>query len=93
MKRALVLIDKQKDYFAGGKNELFRPIEAAENAKELLAYFRQTKLDILHIRHISTGEKASFFWPVQRGRDTSLFCRRPMSGLLLNMSRFVLIRA
>lgn len=69
MKSALVLIDIQKDDFAGGKNELFRPIEAAENAKELLAYFRQTKLDIFHIRHISTGEKASFFLPGTEGAE------------------------
>lgn len=67
MKSALILIDIQKDYFAGGKNELFMPEEAASNAKMLLAYFRQNNGSVFHIQHISTNEKAGFFHPNTKG--------------------------
>lgn len=69
MKSALVLIDIQKDYFAGGKNELFIPEEAAANAKKLLEYFRQKNMHIFHIQHISTNGKTGFFKPNTEGVD------------------------
>jgi Amidases related to nicotinamidase len=67
MKSALVLIDIQNDYFAGGKSELFMPEKAAENAKILLDYFRQKNIDIFHIQHISTNSKNGFFQPNTEG--------------------------
>lgn len=67
MKTALVLIDIQKDYFAGGKSELFMPEKAAEYAKTLLDFFRLYNLDIFHIQHISNSDNASFFLPHTEG--------------------------
>jgi nicotinamidase-related amidase len=61
MKPALVLIDIQKDYFPGGMHELFMTETAAEHARQLLEYFRQNKLDVFHIQHISMKQSASFF--------------------------------
>lgn len=69
MKSALVLIDIQKDYFAGGKNELFMPEEAAGQAKKLLDYFRGRNWDIFHIQHISINGKTGFFLPNTEGAD------------------------
>lgn len=69
MKTALVLIDIQKDYFPGGKNELFMPEQAAENARKLLAYFRQANMDIFHVQHISTNAASGFFQPGTEGAD------------------------
>jgi nicotinamidase-related amidase len=69
MKKALILVDVQKDYFAGGKSELFMPEAAAGNVKMLLDRFRQENLDIFHIQHISTNEKAGFFRPGTEGVD------------------------
>lgn len=69
MKSALVIIDIQKDYFAGGKNELFLPEKAAEKARMLLDYFRQKDMDIFHIQHISTNPKTGFFQPNTEGAD------------------------
>jgi len=69
MKSALVLVDIQKDYFAGGKNELFLPEEAAQNAKLLLEYFRQNNMDIFHIQHIRTDGNNGFFQPDTEGAE------------------------
>lgn len=67
MKPALVLIDIQKDYFPGGMHELLMPEATAEHAKKLLEYFRQHKLDVFHIQHISMKQNASFFRPDTEG--------------------------
>lgn len=69
MKSALVLVDIQKDYFSGGKNELFQPEKAANQAKMLLDCFRQNNMDIFHIQHISEGGKSSFFQPNTEGAE------------------------
>lgn len=65
----LVLIDIQKDYFPKGRMELVNPIKASENAKKLLDAFRSRKYPIVHVRHISTSESASFFKPNTDGID------------------------
>jgi nicotinamidase-related amidase len=67
MTTGLILVDIQNDYFEGGCMELVGMDAAAENARYLLAYFRQNHLPTFHIQHISTREGATFFLPNTRG--------------------------
>lgn len=63
MNKCLVIVDLQNDYFPGGKMELVGIEDAAENARILLAEFRNKKLPVIHIQHISIAPNASFFLP------------------------------
>ena len=67
MKRGMILIDIQNDYFTGGKMELFGMDKAANNAKNLLDTFRKAKLPIFHVQHISNRAGAAFFLPDTEG--------------------------
>ena len=67
MKKALLIIDIQKDYFPGGKMELEEPVKAAENAASLLHAFRQSKETVIHVQHTSYHEGATFFLPNTEG--------------------------
>lgn len=67
MKTALVLIDIQNDYFAGGANELVGQEIAAQNAAKILAKFRELGAPIFHIRHVAKHEGATFFLPDTSG--------------------------
>lgn len=67
MKRALIVIDMQNDYFPGGKMELVGIQEAAEIVGELLTRFRDRKLPIFHIQHIAANPGATFFLPDTEG--------------------------
>lgn len=67
MRRALVIVDIQKDYFPGGTMELQGSIEASEKAKVLLAAFREKALPVVHIQHISVRRGATFFLPGTEG--------------------------
>ncbi|WP_426482904.1 cysteine hydrolase family protein [Chryseobacterium sp. R2ACT005] len=60
---ALLIIDVQNDYFPGGKMTLEKAEQAGENIKRILEYFRKNNLTIVHIKHISTNEGATFFLP------------------------------
>lgn len=61
MKKALILIDIQNDYFPGGRFELDQPDAAAQNAKRTLDYFRKKGRPIFHVQHINTNAEAPFF--------------------------------
>ncbi len=61
MKKALILIDIQNDYFKGGNMPLFESEKVIINAQKLLQQFRQNSYLVVHIQHISTREDASFF--------------------------------
>jgi len=63
MQTALILIDIQNDYFPGGKMELVDMEIAARNASQLLQRFRNNKLPIFHVKHISKRPNATFFIP------------------------------
>jgi len=63
MKTALVLVDIQNDYFAGGRMELSGMDVAGETAKALLSYFRDNNWPTVHIQHISAQKGATFFIP------------------------------
>ena len=61
MRTALLMVDIQNDYFPGGKNELVGSPEASIKAKKLLETFREKKLPVIHIQHISTRSGATYF--------------------------------
>ena len=69
MKQAFIMIDIQNDYFEGGANPLVNTGQAAENAKKLLEYFRESKLPIIHIKHLATRPDATFFIPDTHGAE------------------------
>ena len=63
MKTALVLVDIQNDYFAGGRMELSGMEAAGETAKALLSHFRENNWPTVHVQHISAQKGATFFIP------------------------------
>jgi nicotinamidase-related amidase len=66
-KRALVLIDVQNDYFAGGKWPLSGIESAADNAAKLIAAARATGDLVVHVRHEFPTADAPFFAPNSEG--------------------------
>jgi nicotinamidase-related amidase len=71
MTTALLLIDIQNDYFAGGRMPLEGMDRAAANARSLLESFRARRLPVIHVRHLSTRPGAGFFVPGTPGADIS----------------------
>ena len=69
MKTALILVDIQNDYFAGGRMELDGMDAAGDKAGELLAWFRDNQWSTFHIQHISNYEGATFFLPDTKGAE------------------------
>ena len=67
MKRGLVLIDIQNDYFPGGSMELVGMGQAAQNAGLMLNECRKRALPVFHIQHISKRPGATFFLPNTKG--------------------------
>lgn len=67
MTTALLLIDIQNDYFPGGKMELEGSLEASLRAGEILAFFREKALPIVHIQHVAARPGATFFLPDTEG--------------------------
>ncbi len=67
MQSALVLVDIQNDYFAGGRCELYRPEQAAENAARILKCFRAQGMPVFHVQHVNIRENATFFIPETEG--------------------------
>jgi nicotinamidase-related amidase len=60
---ALVVIDIQNDYFPGGAMELEGAEAAGTNAREAVRHFRERKLPVIHVRHLSVRPGATFFLP------------------------------
>lgn len=67
MTKALLIVDIQNDYFAGGKMELEGSEPASLRAGELLAAFRERRLPVFHVQHVSLRPGASFFLPDTEG--------------------------
>lgn len=67
MRKGLLLIDIQNDYFVGGKCELVKSEKALENALIVLNIFRAAQLPVIHVQHINIREKATFFLPNTNG--------------------------
>ncbi len=64
---ALILIDYQMDYFAGGSMELNHPVQATEKAALLLRHFHEHRLPVIFLQHISLRPDATFFLPDTNG--------------------------
>ena len=69
MKKALLLIDIQNDYFPGGKMELVGMERVSRNSTLLLSLFREKRLPIVHVQHISKRPGATFFLLGSEGAD------------------------
>ena len=67
MKKALLLVDIQNDYFPGGKMALLGMETAAAQARALLAEFRRRQWPTCHIQHVSLRPGAPFFLPQTPG--------------------------
>ena len=69
MKKGLVIIDVQNDYFKGGNMELTDMESSSENCRYLLNRFREKKAPVFHVQHISSGKGSSFFIPNTKGSE------------------------
>lgn len=69
MKKALLIIDIQNDYFEKGAMALVGPDEACSKAGLLLKRFREEKLPVIHIQHIAARPEAGFFLPDTEGAE------------------------
>ena len=69
MSAGLLLIDIQNDYFPGGKMELQGSEQAGQVAGRLLGFFREHRLPIVHIQHLSIRPGATFFIPGTPGAE------------------------
>jgi nicotinamidase-related amidase len=78
-KTALLIIDIQNDYFPGGTMELVSADETAEKAAQMLKYFRDMQLPVIHIQHIALQEGATFFLPNTPGAEINKSVR-PLAG-------------
>lgn len=67
MKKALLVIDIQNDYFENGAMELEGALAASEKAKEILNDYRKRNLPIIHIQHLGIASTATFFKPNTKG--------------------------
>lgn len=85
MNTAFIMVDIQKDYFKGGRNELFRPDKALTHAQEALTLFRGKKLPIVHIQCILLDDNATFFLPGTEGIQ-------PHEGILPEPGEKVIIK-
>lgn len=63
MNPALLIIDIQNDYFAGGALPLVGSAEAAAQAGRLLAHFRAQGWPVVHVRHESLRPDAGYLRP------------------------------
>jgi nicotinamidase-related amidase len=63
MTKALLIIDIQNDYFAGGAMQLVGSDAAAKNAARILASFREQGLSVIHVQHQALSPTATFFLP------------------------------
>jgi nicotinamidase-related amidase len=67
MTKALLIIDIQNDYFAGGAMELVGPYAAAHNAARILASFREQGMPVIHVQHHALSPTSTFFIPGTHG--------------------------
>ncbi|MBV9575466.1 MAG: cysteine hydrolase [Gammaproteobacteria bacterium] len=69
MNTALLLLEIQNDYFPNGRTPLEKSLEASTKAQAVLYAFREKKLPIVHVQHISTHPDASYFLPCTKGAE------------------------
>jgi nicotinamidase-related amidase len=79
MKKALLIIDVQNDYFEGGAHTLVNAHAAGKQAQQALQAARQQHLPVIHIQHLAVNEGADFFLPDTHGAAIHDFVR-PATG-------------
>lgn len=79
MKKALLLVDIQNDYFENGAWELVGATEASIQARKVLDHFRKENVSIIHIQHLAVGEGLPFFKPDTYGVEIHLNVQ-PLEG-------------
>jgi len=67
MKKALLVIDLQNDYFEGGALPLCGVQSVLNNANALIDYAHSHAIEVYIVQHISTKEGATFFLPNTKG--------------------------
>ncbi|HEY9259205.1 cysteine hydrolase family protein [Chitinophaga sp.] len=67
MKKALLIVDVQNDYYEGGAHTLVNTAEAGKQAQAVLKTARQQHVPIVHIQHLAVNEGADFFLPDTHG--------------------------
>lgn len=87
MTQALILVDLQNDYFLGGAMALEGMDEAAANARQALAAFRDRGLPLVHIQHLSARPGATFFVPNTPGVEINAAVK-PAAGEPLVQKNF-----
>lgn len=87
MKKALIIIDIQNDYFPGGTMELHKSTEAACNCKKVLDLFRKNKELIIYIQHIALKPNAVFFLPETKGVEIHEGVK-PLEGEIILQKHF-----
>lgn len=76
---ALLIIDIQNDYFPGGAMELEGAEAAGAKAGAAIRRFRERKLPVIHVRHLSVRPGATFFVPGTRGAEIHPLAQ-PLAG-------------
>ena len=69
MKKALLIIDVQNDYFDNGAYPLSNASMAAKNIQDVLNKFRAERDLVVFIKHINLNENAAFFRPNTVGSE------------------------
>lgn len=69
MNTALLLLEIQNDYFPNGRIPLERSLEASIKAQSVLQAYRDKKLPVVHVQHISTQPDAAYFLPCTKGAE------------------------
>ena len=60
MKEALLIVDVQNNYFPGGSNKLFHPLEAEKRIWELIAESRVCGRHVIYIQHFNPPDDTFF---------------------------------
>ena len=66
-KRAIVVVDLQKEYWPSGKLPLTKIEQAADNAAKVIEKARSSGDTVIHLRHEFTAPDAPFFVPGSEG--------------------------
>lgn len=87
MKKGLLLVDIQNDYFKNGRMELVGPEKAGENVALILKKFREENLPVFHVRHESLSPNATFFLPGTHGAEINP-CAKPQENETVIVKNF-----
>jgi len=66
---AHMLVEFQKDYYAGGRAPVPSSLDISQNAQQALCYAREQSLPVIHVQQISTHPNAKYFLPCTQGSD------------------------